>query len=69
MKFKQNPPPIFRDSPLDGPQHRSIDDAGQHADGVGPVQILGAVHVLRQARRYWSKAGNVACTCGQRLEE
>mmetsp|Transcript_3475 Transcript_3475/g.7982 ORF Transcript_3475/g.7982 Transcript_3475/m.7982 type:complete len:219 (+) Transcript_3475:289-945(+) len=38
------------DVPLDGPEHRRVDDAGQDAEGVGPVQIDVARHILGQAR-------------------
>mmetsp|Transcript_43966 Transcript_43966/g.103538 ORF Transcript_43966/g.103538 Transcript_43966/m.103538 type:complete len:355 (-) Transcript_43966:504-1568(-) len=36
---------------LDGREHRRVCDAAQNSDGVGAVQIVGAVHVLGQRGR------------------
>ena len=59
-------------------QHLVVDDAAEHADGVGAVQVVGAVHVLHEgaARRcVWGAAGqqevgasNMCSVCNRRQE-
>lgn len=49
-------------------QHLRVDDAAQHADGVGAVQVVGAVHVLHQRAAGRGREARMSLRAGVTIE-